>query len=90
MENGINTENEIQNYETIYENTDTNSNQYENTENQGQFNQTIQENTIIGVENEKLDLIHQDLGFICSFLIIFTIVGLLYGIYKFFNMFFKI
>ena len=37
---------------------------------------------------DKLDLIHQDLGFICSFLIIFALVILFRMIYKFFDIFF--
>lgn len=37
---------------------------------------------------EMLTTIHTDLGFICSFLVFFTLVILLRYIYKFFNMFF--
>lgn len=67
---------------------------YENTENSTETNENTaevaQESTINNdVIIEKLDMIHEDLGFICSFLIIFTIIGLLQYIYKFFNMFFK-
>lgn len=49
-------------------------------------NETVQD---ISSENtEKLDLIHQDLGVICSFLIIFALVILFKLIYKFFDIFF--
>ena len=67
---------------------------YENTENSTEINEAttevVQENNVNDeIMIEKLDVIHEDLGFICSFLIIFTIIGLLHYIYKFFNMFFK-
>lgn len=40
-------------------------------------------------EVELLQLIHQDLGVLCSFLIFFVLVILLYFAYKFFDMIFK-
>lgn len=40
-------------------------------------------------ELELLQLIHTDLGYIACFLIFFTIVIILYFIYKFFDMIFK-
>ena len=39
---------------------------------------------------EKLDRIHEDLGFIVSFIVFFVLVVLLKYAYKFFDMFFKI
>ena len=39
---------------------------------------------------EKLDRIHEDLGFIVSFIVFFVLVVLLKYVYKFFDMFFKI
>lgn len=45
-------------------------------------------NTIQIVDTVTLDTIHQDLGFICAFLVLFSVVVLLKAIYKFFNMFF--
>ena len=88
-------ENEIQNYEYIYENNIDNSNQSENTENQEQNNQIVEENTVlentsVDIQNEKLEQIHQDLGIICSFLIIFALVIVFRYIYRFFDIFFKI
>lgn len=38
---------------------------------------------------ELLSLIHNDLGCIASFLVFFTLVILMYFIYKFFDMMFK-
>lgn len=40
-------------------------------------------------ELELLTAIHEQLGYICSFLIFAIIVTLCYFTYKFFNMFFK-
>ena len=40
-------------------------------------------------EIDLLNLIHQDLGILCSFLIFFTLVIILYFAYKFFDMIFK-
>lgn len=73
----------IENKNSIYE-----------TENNAETNEitteVIQEDDVNNnILIEKLDVIHEDLGFICSFLIIFAIVGLLQYIYKFFSMFFK-
>lgn len=39
---------------------------------------------------EQLSQIHNDLGFICCFLVFFVLVILLKYAYKFFDMFFKI
>ena len=41
-------------------------------------------------EIELLNLIHTDLGYICSLVIFFVLVVLCYFAYKFFDMFFKI
>ena len=43
-----------------------------------------------GQYNEMLNTLHTDLGFICSFLVFFTLVIILKYVYKFFNMFFVI
>lgn len=40
-------------------------------------------------EVELLQLIHEDLGILCCFLIFFTLVILLYFAYKFFDMIFQ-
>ena len=40
-------------------------------------------------EIDLLNLIHQDLGILCSFLIFFALVIILYFTYKFFDMIFK-
>ena len=90
-ETNENSENEVQ----AYENNVVNSDQSENTEDQEQDNQIIEENivlenTTVEIQNEKLDQIHEDLGIICSFLIIFALVILFRYIYKFFDMFFKL
>ena len=52
---------------------------YENTENSTEINENttevVEENNVnYDIMIEKIDVIHEDLGFICSFLIIFTIV----------------
>ena len=67
------------------ENFENDENQEENTE----TNDVIEVETITISYDEKLDLIHEDLGFRCCFLIIFVIVILLKYIYKFFDIFFK-
>lgn len=88
-----NTENQIQDNEVIYENVVMDNNEYENTEDEEYSNEIIQENTILETDNlqtEKLEQIHQDLGIICSFLIIFALVIVFRYIYKFFDMFFKV
>ena len=60
------------------------------------LNENVVENTIAGTETvdntliENIQVIHDDLGLICSFLIFFTLVILLKYVYKFFNMFFVI
>lgn len=88
-------DNNIQINTTTEQNTIVYDNQSENTENQKQNNGDTQENTLvqnpsIDLQSEKLDQIHQDLGFICSFLIIFVLVIVFRYIYKFFDIFFKI
>lgn len=40
-------------------------------------------------EIELLNLIHEDLGVLCCFLIFFVLVIILYFAYKFFDMIFK-
>lgn len=51
---------------------------------------TVENETVQEFPTEKLGLIHQDLGVICSLLIIFALVILFRGVYKFFNMFFTL
>lgn len=89
-----NTENEIQDDEYIYENIVMDNNEYENSENKEPTNEIMQENIVlentssIDLQSEKLDRIHEDLGVICSFLIIFALVIVFRYIYKFFDIFF--
>jgi len=94
MKNETNTQIQNQINEIIYENIITNDNQSENSEDKKQMDETIQENIILNhttdLQDEKLEQIHQDLGIICSFLIIFALVIMFRYIYKFFDMFFKI
>lgn len=72
-------ENENLTYETI-----TNETVEETPEN------TVENETVQEFPTEKLDLIHQDLGIICSFLVIFALVIVFRYVYKFFNMFFTL
>ena len=78
-----NTENQIETNE-IVEETDS----VENT----QTNEILEENVVVedNIQTEKLEQIHQDLGFICSFLILIVLFIVFRCIYKFFDMFFKI
>lgn len=87
------TENEVQADRTTEENTTFYSDEPENPKDELETNEVVQENTVvedtsINLQNEKLDQIHQDLGIICSFLIIFALVIVFKYVYKFFNMFF--
>lgn len=85
-----NPENNLQTDTTTEQNTTVSDNQPKDTENQEQDTGTTQENTLaqMDLQNEKLDQIHEDLGVICSFLIIFALVIVFRWIYKFFDMFF--
>lgn len=56
----------------------SNSTTYDNTS----------ENTVQEANTVTLETIHNDLGFICSFLVLATVVIFIIIIYKFFNMFF--
>ena len=87
----------MENEETEFQNIDTNntntSNNTENTSNnENEVNNTTQNITIEVVQDqtttEQLNLIHNDLGFICSFIIFFVLVILLKYAYKFFDIFF--
>lgn len=102
MENE-NISNEEQDNTTIYENNVLLDDEQQNTENQVETDETIEEtndveNEIIeenvvvdnNIQTEKLEQIHQDLGFICSFLILIVLFIVFRCIYKFFDMFFKI
>lgn len=51
-------------------------------------NETITENTVQEEPIVTLNTIHQDLGFICTFLTIGAVVIFMIILYKFFNMFF--
>lgn len=95
---------EYENKEEIERNSNENivvyDNESENTEIETQDNGIAQENAVIenttvedtmtNLQNEKLEQIHQDLGVICSFLIIFALVIVFRYVYKFFDIFFKI
>lgn len=87
----------MENEETEFQNINTNntntSNSTENTSNnENEVNNTTQNITVEVVQdettNEQLNLIHNDLGFICSFIIFFVLVVLLKYSYKFFDIFF--
>ena len=89
----------MENEETEFQDIDTNNtnttNNSENTSNnENEVNDTIQNITVEVVQDEytkeQLNLIHNDLGFICSFTIFFVLVVLLKYSYKFFDMFFQI
>lgn len=88
-----NSANENQTNNEISENTIINDDEYENTTIERYINETIQENTVVDnsaeLQNEKLEQIHSDLGFICSFLILLALVIVFRYVYKFFDMFFK-
>ncbi len=49
---------------------------------------TIIETEIIQENTVTLETIHNDLGFICSFLVISAVVVFMIILYKFFNIFF--
>ena len=85
------------------ENVDnTNNVQNENVTNENQVhdenvveNETTEEIQVVVNTNEidyteKLDMIHEDLGYINSFLLLFLFFASLVVIYRFFSMFFKI
>ena len=68
------------------ESTNSNSN---NTTNENITNTTTE--VVVSLdESQQLQQIHEDLGFICSFIIFFVIVLLCKYAYKYFDMFFKI
>lgn len=86
----------MENEETEFQNINTNntssSNSSETTSNtENELNNTTQNITVVVQDdniNEQLSLIHNDLGFICSFIIFFVLVVLLKYAYKFFDIFF--
>lgn len=59
-------------------------------ENETTENILVEETTNTITYDEQLNQIHNDLGFICSFLVFFVLVILLKYAYKLFDMFFKI
>ncbi len=83
-----NTKNEIQINTLTNENIVMDSNESEIAENEISSNETLQEDNTITLQNEKLDQIHEDLGVICSFLILFALVIVFRYVYRFFNIFF--
>lgn len=83
-----NTKNEIQINTFTNENIVMDSNKSEIAENEISSNETLQEDNTITLQNEKLDQIHEDLGVICSFLILFALVIVFRYVYRFFNIFF--
>lgn len=71
------------------ETTNTTNTSVENTTSNNVSDNSTTTNTASTTQYEEmLTTIHTDLGFICSFLVFFTLVILLRYIYKFFNMFF--
>lgn len=86
----------MENEETEWQNIDTNTtNSTNSSENSTDIQNTVETNTTTEIvvnldESEQLQQIHEDLGFICSFIIFFVIVLLCKYAYKFFDMFFKI
>ena len=86
----------MENEETEFQNINTNntssSNSSETTSNsENELNNTTQNITVVVQDettSEQLTLIHNDLGFICSFIIFFVLVVLLKYSYKFFDIFF--
>lgn len=86
-------ENEETEFQDINTNSANTSNNSENTtNNENEVNNTTQNITVEVVQDEntkeQLNLIHNDLGFICSFIIFFVLVVLLKYAYKFFDIFF--
>lgn len=84
-----NEETEFQDFNTNNTNTSNSSEITSNNENE--VNNTTQNITVVvqdDIINEQLSLIHNDLGFICSFIIFFVLVVLLKYAYKFFDIFF--
>ena len=85
-------ENEETEFQDINTNTSNTSDNSENTSNnENEVNNTTQNITVVVQDdtiNEQLTLIHNDLGFICSFIIFFVLVVLLKYAYKFFDIFF--
>lgn len=63
-------------------------NEYENFNNIAEINNTTIETGIIEENIVTLETIHNDLGFICSFLVIAAVVVFMTILYKFFNIFF--
>lgn len=59
-------------------------------ENETTENILVEETTNTITYDEQLNQIHNDLGFICCFLVFFVLVVLLKYAYKLFDMFFKI
>ena len=86
-------ENEETEFENISTNNSSTSNSSETTSNtENEVNNTTQNITVEVVQDEntieQLNLLHNDLGFICSFIIFFVLVVLLKYSYKFFDIFF--
>ena len=59
-------------------------------ENETTENIVVEETTNTITYDEQLEQIHNDLGFICCFLVFFVLIILLKYAYKLFDMFFKI
>lgn len=86
----------MENEETEWENINNNTtNTTDSSQNTSNTENTVETNTTTEVvvsldESEQLAQIHEDLGFICCFIIFFVIVILCKYAYKFFDMFFPI
>lgn len=88
LDNETNTNNDTVINETI---EDTNTTNTDNTITNN-TEENIIDNTTTGTVEEvpsvTLETIHEDLGIICSFIILFSVVFLIHIIYKFFRIFF--
>ncbi len=83
-----NTDSQVQDNKLLQENIVLENRVKNNANEEITENKTL-ENTIVDTTaNEQLTQIHEDLGFICSFLILFSLVIVFRYIYKFFNIFF--
>ncbi len=85
------TESEWENITTDNSTINSSSNSEDTTTNENNVAENTTTEVVVSLdESEQLRVIHEDLGFICSFIIFFVIVLICKYSYKFFDMFFKI